>query len=115
MVEKYIGGLPSKKEKETFADEGIVYPKGRNTKTVKGVEPKAFVNIIYNGDFEWTAENRLRARALSMLANIKLRETLREEKGGVYGVGWEISPEMYPSQRFKTNIRLVAIQQEQMN
>jgi zinc protease len=105
LVEKYIGSLPSKKGKETPADEGIKYPAGKNEKIVKkGMEPKAQVSIYYNGDFEYTPENRLRSRALTMLANIKLRESLREDKGGVYGVGCYIQPEAYPTGRYKMGI-----------
>jgi zinc protease len=105
MVEKYIGGLPAPKVKETYADEGIRYPQGKNEKLIKkGTAPKAMVNIMYTGDFNWTPENRLKARALSMLANIKLRENLREDKGGVYGVGCGVRPEHYPVSRFQTYI-----------
>lgn len=105
LVEKYIGSLPSKKGKETPADEGIKYPTGKIEKVVKkGMEPKSQVMIYYNGDFEYNAENRLRARALTMLANIKLRESLREDKGGVYGVGCFVQPEAYPTGRFKLGI-----------
>lgn len=105
MIEKYIGGLASTNKKETFRDLGIVPPKGTINKTVKkGTEPKARVSMIFNGPFEYTRKNRVEMNALVKLLNIKLRENLREDKGGVYGVGLNPSLVKYPKQGYKLTI-----------
>ena len=52
----------------------------------KGAEPKARTALIFTGPFEYTRQNRYYLSALAELLNIKLREALRENLGGTYGV-----------------------------
>ncbi len=88
LAEQYLGGITSTDKEETFRDLGIETPKGKADKTVrKGVEPKAAVSLKWNGPFEFNRHNRNEMNALAKLLSIKLRENLREDKGGVYGVG----------------------------
>jgi zinc protease len=62
------------------------------------------VNLIYNGPFEYNFHNRTEVTALVRLVNIKLRETMREDMSGVYGVS--VFPQLtkYPKQWYKMNI-----------
>ncbi|MEO5674720.1 MAG: insulinase family protein [Chitinophagales bacterium] len=102
LIETYIGGLPSKDGAETFIDLGIVPPAGQMSKSVfKGSEPKSYVSMIYSGTFGYNRRNRNEVTALTRLLSIKLRESLREEMSGVYGVG--VSPQLvkYPRQSYK--------------
>lgn len=88
FVETYIGGIPSTNSNESFKDLGIKGPKGKFERTVKkGVEPKSSVSMRFTGEFEYTRKNRFEMNALMKLLSIKLRENLREDKSGVYGVG----------------------------
>jgi zinc protease len=68
----------------------------------RGTEPKARTALIFTGPFEYTRQNRYYLSALAELLNIKLREALRENLGGTYGVG--VSPgatrDPQPSYRF---------------
>jgi len=87
MLTKYIANLPSINRKENWNDAGIKYPKGEVKKEVKkGIEKQATVVLTWTGDFDYTRENRFKLRSAIEVLNIKLREVLREEKGGVYGV-----------------------------
>jgi zinc protease len=52
----------------------------------KGAEPKARTALVFTGPFEFTRQNRYYLSALAELLNIKLREALRENMGGTYGV-----------------------------
>ena len=62
-------------------------PKGVIEKSVrKGIEPKSRVELIFTGPFAWSRENRYALNSLTNALNITLREILREEKGGTYGV-----------------------------
>ena len=91
LVEKWLGGLPSTGKKETWRDTGIRPPKGVVERIVKkGAEPKARTALIFTGPFEYTRQNRYYLSALAELLNIKLREALRENLGGTYGVS--VSP-----------------------
>lgn len=105
MVETYIGGLPSPKKGETWKDLGITPPKGLLEKTVKkGIEPKSAVSLRFTMPFEYNRNNRNQVNALMKLVNIKLRESLREDKSGVYGVSCSASPKHYPKQGLEVTI-----------
>ncbi len=87
LVQTYLGGLPSMGREETWRDEGIVPPEGVIKKAVyKGIEPKSQTQIIFTGPFEWTRENRYAISSLASVLRIRLREVLREDLGGTYGV-----------------------------
>ncbi len=105
LVETYIGGLPSPKKNETFKDLGITPPKGTVTKTVKkGIEPKSAVSMRMTMPFDYNRKNRNDVNSLIRLLNIKLRESLREEKSGVYGVSCQASPKHYPKPSLEVTI-----------
>ncbi|GAC1487202.1 MAG: insulinase family protein [Gemmatimonadaceae bacterium] len=103
LIAKWLGSLPSTGRKETWRDTGIRPPKGVVQRVVKrGAEPKARTALIFTGPFEYTRQNRYYLSALAELLNIKLREALRENMGGTYGVS--VSPSAFrdpvPSYRF---------------
>jgi len=103
LVAKWLGALPSTGRKETWRDNGIRPPTGVVQRVVKkGAEPKARTALIFTGPFEYTRQNRYHLSALAELLNIKLREALRENLGGTYGVS--VSPsasrEPLPAYRF---------------
>ncbi|MBI2268768.1 MAG: insulinase family protein [Bacteroidetes bacterium] len=105
MLETYLGSLPSKGRKENWKDMNIRYPKGVIQKTVKrGIEPKSAVQLQYTGSFEYNRQNRLVFNALNKLLDIKLREAIREEKGGTYGVSVYGRPSHYPIQDYSLTI-----------
>ena len=103
LVEKWLGALPSSGKKESWRDTGIRPPKGVVERIVKkGAEPKARTALIFTGPFEYTRQNRYYLSALAELLNIKLREALRENLGGTYGVSVApgASRDPQPSYRF---------------
>ena len=88
MVEKYIGSLPKTKKKFTMVDDGVRYAQGRveNHFTMPMQMPKASVVTILNGEMPYTLENNLAMDFFAQLLTIRYTETMREEKGGTYGV-----------------------------
>ena len=105
LLAKYLGSLPALKRKEMWKDVGVKPPTGLIEKVVKkGVEPKSLVSISYSGDFKWTDENRFALNTMIEALNIKLREVMREDKGGVYGVEVDANESRIPKQRY--NIRI---------
>jgi zinc protease len=103
LIAKWLGALPSTGQKETWRDTGIRPPTGVVQRVVKkGAEQKARTALIFTGPFEYTRQNRYYLSALAELLNIKLREALRENLGGTYGVS--VSPgaskDPLPSYRF---------------
>ncbi len=105
LLETYLGSLPATGSKETFRDLGIRAPQGQLTKTVRrGVDPKASVQLVYTGNFEWTPENATQVDALSEVLEIKLLEQLREAESGVYGVSASGIYGRYPVPRYTFRI-----------
>lgn len=105
LVETYLGGLPSTKKKENFKDVGIRPPKGDLEKTVvKGIAPKSSVYMKLTGPFDYNYKNRNDLSLLMQLASIKLRETLREDMSGVYGIRASPTMRHYPKEEYEITI-----------
>lgn len=88
LVEKYIASLPATGAKDQWRDLGFRYPEGPINKIFrKGKENKASVRLFFTG--MRPSYNESEDRQLGQLCaalTIRLRELLREDAGGVYGV-----------------------------
>lgn len=105
FVLQYLGALPALQRGEKWRDIGVRPPKGIIEKSIrKGIEPKSEVQIIFTGRFSWSRPNRYALNSLTSALEIKLREILREEKGGTYGVSVSGSAEHYPVPRYSIRI-----------
>ena len=101
---QYIASLP-KGKKDNWKDLGINPPKNSFKKIVnKGFEPKSSVRLTINGDFEFNRENRFALGSMIEVLSIRLREVIREDKGGVYGIGARPSFNKYPKPSYQVNI-----------
>lgn len=105
MLATYLGNLPSKKRVETFKDIGANHPNGSIEKELKkGAAPKSQINMMFHGDFEWTPKNRYTFNSLISILRIKMRESMREDIGGVYGVGVRGSASQFPKPNYTITI-----------
>jgi len=105
MLEQYLGSLPTSNRKETAKDLGINIPSGKIDKKIyKGLEPKATVRLVFSGDYTWSEKHNNQLDALAEVLSIKLIERLREDEGGVYGVGARASYSKFPKSRYTFNI-----------
>jgi len=87
LVEKYLASLPSKGRKEREKDDGVRKVKGVVSKRFAlEKEPKAQVSIVFHGDDTWSKDKQRDQFILGQVMSIRLRELLREDLGGVYGV-----------------------------
>lgn len=88
LLEKYIGSLPAQPKKENYKDLGIRPPSHMvDTVILRGTEPKSQVSMVFTAPAVYNADDNYALRSLGEVMDIKLVEKLREEKGGVYGVG----------------------------
>jgi len=88
FVETYLASLPAKGRKEKEKDSGVRRVKGVVKKSwAFGSEPKARVQIMFHGAQKWSRDDDRDIFILGQALSMKLRETLREDLGGVYGVG----------------------------
>lgn len=105
LVETYIGGLPSLGQKETCRDLGISPPRGIVEKTVeRGIEEKSSVRIVFTGPFEWSHENEYVLKSMGSALSIKLREVLRENMSGTYGVSAGAYALRYPTESYRITV-----------
>jgi zinc protease len=105
LVERYLGGLPALARGESWKDVGIRYPSGVIEKEVrKGLEPKSSVRMTFTGPFTWSPDERYDLNSVIALLRITLREALREDKGGTYGVDVSGTPHHFPRSEFQTTI-----------
>jgi zinc protease len=105
LIEQYLGSLPSTNRQEAAKDLGIKIPAGKIDKKVyKGQEAKANTRLVFSGDYEFNEKNNTQLDALAEVLSIKLIERLREDEGGVYGVGARASYSKHPSGRYTFTI-----------
>ncbi len=96
LLEKWVATLPSQgKKTSAHRDMGVKFPIGVVKDEVKkGKEPSSQTVLSFFADPGFDEFEMHRARAASQVLSIRLREILREELGGTYGVsvGFNNSP-----------------------
>ena len=106
LVEKYIGSLPASKQKLSFVDDGVRYAKGEVVNDFKTPmqQPKVSVSRIYTGNGKASLKNRLTMTFLTQALNSRYLISIREEKGGTYGVGVQGSFDDAPFETYNLKI-----------
>ncbi len=105
LVETYLGGLPTDGRQENWRDLGVRKPQGVIERQVeKGIEAKSRVQLVFNGPFEQDVQNRYDLQSMATLLQIRLRERLREDMGGTYGVSVGASNSWEPIQEYQVGI-----------
>ena len=107
LVEKYIGSLPTaKKSVYAVKDDGVRMAQGEvvNDFTASMQQPKVSVYLTFNGALENNAKNRLIVDLLSRALDSRYMISIREEKGGTYGVQVAGSIEKYPVEAYSMAI-----------
>ncbi len=89
MLEKWLASLPSTGKRSSAArDMGVRFPAAVVKEEVKkGQEAASQTVLSFFADPGFDEFEMHRARAAASVLNIRLREILREELGGTYGVG----------------------------
>lgn len=105
MCQRYLGTLPAKKGEETWKDVHAELPDGIAKGVArKGSDPQSQVSLTFHGPFKYNRENRFRLRMMASILNIKLREEIREDRGGAYGIGSSSSASAKPKERYNVRI-----------
>jgi zinc protease len=106
LVERYLGGLPSLRRKESWRDVGVRAPSGVVERVVrKGIEPKSQTAIIFSGPFEYDETHRVAIRAMAHILQSRLLQTIREELGGTYSISASQSYQRHPNPEYSITIR----------
>jgi zinc protease len=105
LVERYLASLPSLSRRETWKDTGINPPPGVVERRVeKGLEPKSQTAVVFAGPMQYNQTERIAIRALSLVLETRLREILREDLGGTYGVSVSGNYTKLPDEEFSVSI-----------
>ena len=103
LVEKYIGSLPTSNSVEyAVVDDGVRFAEGEITNDFRVAmqQPKVSVYLTYNGAIENNAKNRLILNLLSRALDSRYMVSIREEKGGTYGVQVQDAIDEDPMERY---------------
>jgi zinc protease len=105
MVETYVASLPSTGRREKGRSTGDDPKSGHvNVEVKKGLEPRSSVRMTFHGKAPWNNDERYALRSAVDVLKIRLREVLREDKGGVYGVGVYGDLSQWPKETYSCGI-----------
>ncbi|MFL5541482.1 MAG: M16 family metallopeptidase [Longimicrobiaceae bacterium] len=109
LILRYLGGLPDTGRRETARDVGIRTPPGVVRAEVRrGVEPKSQTAIVFSGPVQFDRRTVSLLRTLGDALEIRLRERLREDLGGTYGVSVGASAERDPVPEYRVAVEFGA-------
>ena len=104
MLEKYIGSIPTLGKKEPLKDDKV--RRNRNNlvqKFYKGQDPKSRVVISIAGDFEYNNKEKYLISSLMDILDIRLREVIREDMSGTYGIYAYSNQNTFPENSYTIN------------
>jgi zinc protease len=105
LILQYIGGIEGNNRKESWKDREIKGPEGIvEMQFNKGADDKSIVNLAFTGPMEYNRENEFELQAMTSVLRIMLRESMREEKGGVYGVRCNAKAKKLPKSGYRIDI-----------
>lgn len=106
LAETYLASLPRVKRKETWKDNNIRFPQGKNIKPfqIPMQVPKASCFVAFQNKADFNYQNILFASAIEHILDLRYTETIREKEGGTYGVSSRISISKFPLHQVMVNI-----------
>jgi zinc protease len=105
LVVRWLGGLPTDGVVQEPRDTGVRPPPGVVEKVVRrGIEPQAQTVLVFHGPWEQDRQANYALRSLSDVLSLRLRETLREDLGGTYGVQVSAGSNRFPEDSYRLQI-----------
>ncbi len=106
LVEKYIGSIPVTGKPTKAVDDKAAAVKGAVTEDFTAVmqQPKVSVHYRFTGKMPYTLKNKLALTFLTQALNSRYLVSIREEKGGTYGVHVGGSTEYLPYETYCMDI-----------
>ncbi len=106
FAELYLGSLPSITQREMFKLHEFDKKLSTNTLTVyKGIAEKAQVQINFSHKAAYNPKESKAIAIFSTILERKLRNAIREEKAGTYGVQVSFGHNKRPIERYEGSIR----------
>ena len=106
LVEKYIGSIPTTKKAMTWIDDKAETVKGEVAEefNVEMQQPKVSVFYYFSGKMPYKFQDKLALTFLTQALNSRYLESIREEKGGTYGVSVNASTDYIPKESYDMTI-----------
>lgn len=106
LVEKYIGSIPTSGVKTQAEDDHCAPVKGEVNEVFRTPmqQPKVSVRYRFTGDMPYTLANKMALTFLTQALNSRYLISIREEKGGTYGVHVGAATEFTPQQTYRMDI-----------
>lgn len=103
LAEKYLGSLPSGKGKKPEWGDHLILPVPgivRNVYKTPLETPKVTAVEYYTGSLPYTLARSINLDAIRYILEMRYTKSIREEKGGTYGVGVSLTYQKVPLPRF---------------
>ena len=105
LVETYVASLPATHANQTWRDVGITPPTGVVEKNIQmGIAPKSQVAIVFSGPFQYSDQNLLALRTMTLILQSRLLDAIRQELGGTYSITATPSAEKLPRPEYSVRI-----------
>jgi zinc protease len=105
LVGRYLGNLPVLRRSDGPRDPGIATPAGVVEREVRqGIAPQSQSAIVFSGALEWTPLERWALEGVAQILEVRLRNALREELSGTYGVSVSAEPARLPRPGYRLRI-----------
>jgi zinc protease len=105
LIETYVASLPSTGRVEAGRDVGIEVPRGLVQREVRrGIEPKSQTQLVFAGPISYTIDELHAMRSMTQLLETRLRDELREEQSGTYGVSVRGSSVRLPRPEYRIDL-----------
>ena len=107
LVEKYIGSLPVAKKPMRAVDDGCAPVRGGKEHEFRTPmqQPKVSVHYLFSGDMPYSIENKLALTMLTQALDSRYLVSIREEKGGTYGVSVRGGTQYLPRETYTLDIK----------
>lgn len=88
LLSTYVASLPHAKTKATVQPDGLDIQAGVATKTIRVpmTTPRAYISMAYVGKEPYTQAGNAVMAQLTECLRVRCLESLRQEKGGIYGI-----------------------------
>lgn len=98
LVEQYLASLPVVNKDRMYVDRDTKVKTGRKVVHFdkKMETPKTSVFNLYSGTLDYNQQNQIKLNALNQILDLVFTRTIREDEGGTYGVGSNISMSRIP-------------------
>ena len=105
LTADYLAALPTTGRAEQWLDVEIDPPMTLIDEVVRaGTEPRSNTIVVFAGDMEWSPDEALALTVAGEVLGIRLRERLREQLGGTYGIGVNARGSRLPDQEYLASI-----------